>query len=165
MQIPLYYELSAIYTAINVDFMLNRVSWISILVYGGTMDFKYGAQLPYLSSSPRDFWQREAVHQREALKLGIFKPIIRKTNSYWRAIVGIFVGNFVVHTTFTAQLTFEYFAFYEWSIIFVVLFGAVSMELFTENYLLKKMRMEQIKTNLFYKVFWFVVLHVSMIVC
>eukprot|EP01084_Bolivina_argentea_P035471 65804_1 len=158
----LFYELSAIYTAINVDFMVNRVGWLNILIYGGEMDFKYGMRMPVLSTSPRDFWQRETVQQREALNLGVFKPIVRKTGNYWLGVVGVFFGNYVVHTTFTAQVTYEYFAFYEWGLLFAVLFVAVGMELFTEKYLLKKIKMEYIKTNVFYKVFWFIVLHISM---
>eukprot|EP01083_Nonionella_stella_P033305 91175_1 len=158
----LYYELSAIYTAINVDFMVNRVGWLNILIYGGEMDFKYGMRTPVLSTSPRDFWQRESVQQREALNIGVFKPIVKQTSNYWVGVVGVFFGNYVVHTTCTAQITWEFFGFYEWGLVFVVLFIAVGMELFTEKYLLKKMKMKYIKTNVFYKVFWFIVLHISM---
>eukprot|EP01083_Nonionella_stella_P042470 114693_1 len=158
----LYYELSAIYSAINVDYMVNRVMWPFILIYGGEMDFKYGMRTPVLSSSPRDFWRRETVQQREALNLGVFKPIVKKTGNYWLGVVGVFFGNYVVHTTFTAQVTFEFFGFYEWGLVFAVLLIAVGMELWTEKYLLKKMKMEYIKTSIFYKAFWLIVLHISM---
>eukprot|EP01083_Nonionella_stella_P018330 51090_1 len=158
----LYYELSAIYTALGVDFLINRVSWINMFVYGDSIDITYGMQYPVLSVSPREFWKRQTVYQREALKLGIFKPVLKRTGVYWLAVLMLFAGNYVVHTVMTFQMTFEYFGFYEWAVIFVILLVAVGPQLYIEKVVLKKYKMEYVKENWMYKAWWYMILHVVM---
>lgn len=154
----LYHECNAIYTALCLDFLVNRNMWINGLVFGNELEMEMGSQFPILATSPRKFWKRQSLHQREELKHCILKPMMKWCNNYALAVFVMFCVNCLLHSFFTAQAQNGKFWFLEWMQIFFILFVGVLMQIKFDSFIGKE---SSVKHSWVYKIFWFCILHIS----
>lgn len=119
---------------------------------------------PVLSTSPRDFWHRQTLFQREALHNCVLEPLMKITHGKYdnktRGLLAtfcLFGVNMILHSVMSLQLQGSLFI-KEWLSGFIVIFIITYGQIFCDNYFEKNN--PKILNTFWYKLMLFALYHV-----
>eukprot|EP01084_Bolivina_argentea_P224953 380265_1 len=137
--------------------LLNFLSCIIALIFGNYIQIKYSYNWPLFNSySPRSMWKNWSVVVAESLKYLIYIPFGGNKNPFI-SVPCVFIFNCIMHFYFT-WLLHKQLAIFVNTNVFLIFAIAVYSQIMAERCTSK-----DIQNNILWKMFWFLILYVSVI--